>query len=169
MKLSDIFNTVMESFDSEYPIYKRSNSLYDIDADGTIIRVILNGLLVDNLNILSVKFVNPDSENAMDSTNLHGNNALKIFSTIIKLIDPIKFNILFCVADDSNVEIEGKKHDLYKSIFTKLQRLGKIHSVRSMQLDEYTKPIIVAERKVSLDDSQLKQYIIKFAKNITMG
>ena len=154
-----------ESLDKPYPIYKRSQTTYDIDADGVTIRVFLNGAQIDGVNCLSIKFVNPEeTARVMDATNVHGNSALRVFATLIQLVDPIKFNLLICAADDTNVEVEQKKSNLYMVIFRKLERMGRIHSVRSIDLKTFDKPIIVAERGVSLDDSHVRELVTKFAQ-----
>lgn len=166
MKLNDVFNNRLnESLDKPYPIHKQSNTTYDIDADGTEIRVFLNGISINGVNCLSVKFINPNNAvQAMSATNIHGNSALRVFATLATLIDPIKFNLLLCVADDDNIDVENKKNNLYMVIFKKFERLGKIHSVRKITVNEFNKPIIVAERGVALDNDDVKQIVLKFAQ-----
>ena len=165
MKLAHIFdNRLDESLDNPYPIHKRSQTTYDIDADGVTIRVFLNGTQIDGINCLSIKFVNPtEAATAMDATNVHGNSALRVFATLLQLVDPIKFNLLICVADDTNVEVEQKKSNLYMVIFRKLERMGRIHSARTINIDGFDKPIIVAERGVALDDQRVTELVTKFA------
>jgi hypothetical protein len=166
MELEDIYNNRLdESLDKPYPICKRSQTTYDIDADGVTIRVFLNGAQIDGINCLSIKFVNPqDAANAMSATNTHGNAALRVFATLVQLIDPIKFNVLLCVAEDPDIVIQQKKSNLYAIIFRKLERLGKIHSVRTFDFNLYDKPVIVAERGVALDEKRIKNLVRSFVK-----
>ena len=165
MKLSDVYNNRLdESLDNPYPIHKRSQTTYDIDADGITIRVFLNGMLIDGVNCLSLKFVNPlETVHAMDATNVHGNAALRVFASLVALTDPIKFNLLICVADDTSVEVEEKKRSLYMVVLRKLERMGKVHGVRTINITGFDKPIHIAERGIALDDQRVQELVAKFA------
>lgn len=167
MKLADVYNkSINESLDSRpYPIYKRSNTTYNIDADGTTIQVILNGLEIDRVNCLSLKFVNPlDTANTMNATGRHNNRPpLRVFSTIVHLINPVDFNLLICVAEDTNIDIEKKKGNLYRVIFTKLMRERKIHNFHTLNIEQFDKPILVAERNISLPAERIEEIVVEFA------
>ena len=167
MNLNDIFsNRLDESFNKPYPIHKRSPTTYDIDAEHGNVRVFLNGMQIEGVNCLSLKFVNPeDAVNALSASNVHGNSALRVFVTLITLVDPIKFNLLLCVADDVNVNVEDKKSNLYMVVLRKLERQGKIHSVQSVNIEQFDKPVITAQRGVALTEEQIQTVVIEFVKS----
>lgn len=163
--LSEIYN-VRESFDGDrYPTTKISKTITDINADGVTLRVFLNRFRINNVNCMSVKFVDPhvSKEEGSNVTNHHKRNPIRIFTTIAHLIKQHDFNVLLCVADNVDINVEDRKHNLYNVMFRRFERLGEIHTVQSITLPHYEKQIITGQRKISLNNQQLQHLVVEFA------
>lgn len=146
MKLGDIY--LSETLDSPLPFRKISDTRYDIDiGQDEIVRVILERHVVKGLACLSILFINPNSKAPTQVTNFfQGPSAVRIFSTIVSILDPLNFDLVLFTPDDIDVDVEGKKYNLYQVVLRRLIRLGKLVAVENIIIDEYDKPILVGLR-----------------------
>lgn len=165
MKLTDIYDTRLdETLDNPLPFIKVTKTRYEIPlSDTEKLFVLLHGDVVDGYKCISVLFVNPNSVNPTAVTNFfNGPSAIRIFSTVVAILDPIQYDLVVFIPDDITVEVEKRKTKLYGLILKKLERLGKISYSQIINVDNFDKPVLVGVRKVMLDDNMLKKIVTDF-------
>lgn len=164
MKLEHIYATTLhETLDSPLPFAKLSDTRYVIDLEGEKIFVVLFSNLIGRYKCLAVSFVNPNSANPMAITNFfNGPTAVRIFSTVVAIVDQVPFDIIVFTPDDITVEIRDKKLRLYQTILKKLERIGKVSSTEKIMIDGFDLPILVGIRNVIIDQVTLGEVITQF-------
>lgn len=168
MKLVDIYtSTINETLNAPLSYKKVSETRYQVDLNNEEkLFVILNKQKINNFECLTILFVNPNSNNPTAITNFfNGPSAVRIFSTIVAILEPIQFDIIIFTPDDINVEIESKKTNLYKVILKKLERLGKISGSEILNIENFNKPVLVglkSARGLGLNNNELNEIVRQF-------
>ena len=167
MKLIDVYSsTLQESMDNPFPYRKVSNTRYVIDLpNNENILVVLYQKQIEQYNCLSVLFVNPNSPNPTALTNFFNSpEALRVFASIIEILESIKSDLIFFTPDDIEVEVENRKLRVYQTILKKMERLGKILSSEVVNIEEFDKPILIGIRVGSNASSINNKTLIEIAK-----
>ena len=165
MKLSEIYNRINETLDGKPLAYKKvSNTQFNVFLDGNnTIQVRLYHKTIESFSCISVLFVNPNSADPFALTNyFNGPGAVRIFTTIVDIIEPYNPDIIAFIPVGTDIEVENKKAKLYRVIAHKLQLMGKITGLEEINLNEFDKPIFVGLRgKASSLDYQHVEDVVK--------
>jgi hypothetical protein len=140
---------IQESLDGPPLPYKEISAgnvrRYDIELNNTIVRLDIAQRTVMSIKCASILYTNPTALQGkqFDTTNTE-QMPIRLFTTITHIVGQLDTDIIFCVADDTNIDIQGKKLNLYKVVIGKLQRQRKIFTWDVLNVDGYDKPVIYA-------------------------
>ena len=163
MRIEDIYNKIDETLDSPLP-YKQIGSgryLIDITSQDNLI-VNIRTADIDGYRLLTILFRDPNSDQTQLTRAFNTPGAVRVFSTIISLIQSIpKIDIVVFIPDDINVDISNKKANLYSVIMNKLYRDHKLISYGHIDSVQYgIMPKSIAN---NLTDNELATLFKKFA------
>lgn len=165
MKISDIFSFVSESVGGKSLPYATSHSKnttsYTIQLTNSVVVLQTRESVIDTIRCISVLFRNPDT--GTNVTNKE-QNGLPLLATIANIIGQLSYDVLFCVPEDDDIEVEYKKLNVYKVVLERLRSQNRILRYGDITVDGYVKPIVyaiplTARHVIKIADDSVIQYL----------
>ena len=169
MKIEDIYRRISETLDSPLLYHETGSGRYQIDInDTTKLIVNIRTAAIDNYKLLAVLFRDPNSDETQLTNAFSESNPVRVFSTIIKIIQSISnVDIVTFIPDDINITVTDKKAKLYKLVMNRLYTAHKLISIGEIAtpsgLVQYG--IMPGSPANKLTDLEIKNLLIEFAQS----
>jgi hypothetical protein len=169
MKIEDIYRQMLETFDSPLPYHTTGSGSYQININNTSTLIVnIRTANIDSYKLLTILFRDPNSDETQLTNAFEKSNPVRVFSTIIKIIQSIpSVDIVVFIPDDIKIDIADKKANLYKLVMNRLYTAHKLISIGEIQLPSglVQYGIMPKSDANSLTELEIKDLLIKFAQS----